>query len=106
MRVSASKAGVGPTALVTVEVGGLAPGQPGTVTVSGDQLSASIDLDPRCTLLGINTATCRITGAGTLRMLAAGLGVVHPTTLTITAAPGGGLHDTAMGDNTTRVSLG
>jgi len=106
MRVSAAKAGAGPAALVTVDVGGLAPGQPGTVTVTGDRLSASLNLDPRCTLLGVNSATCRITGAGTLRLVAAGLGLVGPTTLTITAAPGAGLHDTAMADNTTHVSLG
>ena len=106
MRVSASKAGIGPAAVVMVDVAGLAPGQPGTVTVTADQLSASLNLDPRCTLLGINTATCQVVGAGRLQMLAAGLGLLAPTTLTITAAPGAGLHDPAMGDNTTRVTLG
>ena len=100
VRVSASKAGIGPAAVVTVDVAGLAPGQPGTVTVTADQLSASLSLDPRCTLLGINTATCQVVGAGRLQMLAAGLGLLTPTTLTITASPGAGLHDPAMGDNT------
>ena len=47
-RVSASKAGIGPAAVVMVDVAGLAPGQPGTVTVTADQLSASLNLDPRC----------------------------------------------------------
>ncbi len=106
MRVSATKAGIGPAALVMVDFAGLAPGQAGTVTVTADQLSASLNLDPHCTLLGVNTATCHVVGAGRLQLLAAGLGLLSPTTLTITAAPGAGLHDTAMGDNTTRVTLG
>ena len=106
MRVSASKAGIGPAAMLMVDVAGLAPGQPGTVTVTAGQLSASLSLDPRCTLLGVNTATCQVVGAGRLQMLAAGLGILTPTTLTITASPGGGLHDPAMGDNTTHITLG
>jgi hypothetical protein len=106
MRVSASKAGIGPAALVMVDVGGLAPGQAGTITMTADQLSASLNLDPRCTLLGVNTATCHVVGAGRLQLLAAGLGLLSPTTLTITASPGAGLHDPSMGDNTTRVTLG
>ena len=106
VRVSASKAGIGPAAVVTVDVAGLAAGQRGTVTLTADQLSASLALDPRCTPLGINTATCQVVGAGRLQLLAAGLGLLTPTTLTITAAPGAGLHDPAMGDNTARVMLG
>ena len=106
VRVSASKAGIGPAAVVMVDVAGLAPGQPGSVTVTADQLSASLNLDPRCTLLGINTATCQVVGAGRLQMLAAGLGLLAPTTLTITASPGGRLHDPAMGDNTAHITLG
>jgi hypothetical protein len=106
MRVSATKAGVGPAAVVLVEVAGLAPGQPGTVTVTADQLTASLNLDPHCTLLGINAATCRVVGPGRLQMLAAGLGILTPTTLTITASPGTGLHDPAMGDNTAHLMLG
>ncbi len=106
LRVSASKTGIGPAAEVLVEVAGLAPDQPGTVTVTADQLAASLSLDPRCTLVGISTATCQLVGAGRLQMLAAGLGLLAPTTLTITAAPGSGLHDPATGDNTTHITLG
>jgi hypothetical protein len=39
-------------------------------------------------------------------MLAAGLGGLTPTNLTITASPGAGLHDPAMGDNTAHITLG
>jgi RNA polymerase sigma factor (sigma-70 family) len=106
MRITASKTGIGPAAVVVVNVAGLAPGQAGTVTVAADQLAASLNLDPRCDLVGINTATCRVVGDGSLQMLAAGLGLLSPTTLTITLAPGQGLHDPAMGDNTTHVTLG
>jgi RNA polymerase sigma factor (sigma-70 family) len=105
VRVSADKTGIGPAAVVSVDVGGLAPGQAGTVTVTADHLSASLALDPRCTLLGINTATCQMIGPGRLQLLAAGLGFPTPTTLTITAAPGAGLHDPAMGDNTAHITL-
>jgi len=106
MRVSASKAGIGPAALVTIDVGGLAPGQPGTVTMTANQLAASLSLDPHCTLLGVNTATCQVVDGSRLQLLAAGLGLLAPTTLTVTASPGPGLHDTAMGDNTASVVLG
>jgi hypothetical protein len=74
--------------------------------MTADRLSASLNLDPRCTLLGVNTARCRIVGAGRLQMLAVGIGLLTPTTLTITVIPGTGLHDPSMGDNTARVTLG
>jgi hypothetical protein len=74
--------------------------------VSADQLSVSVQLDPRCDLLRVDTATCRLSGDGSLTMVAAGAGVVTPTTLTITVAPGAGLHDPSTGDNTARVVLG
>jgi hypothetical protein len=76
------------------------------VTLHGDQLSASLALDPRCDLLGITTASCRMVGNGSLQLVGVGLGLLSPTTLTITATPGTGLHDPAMGDNTTHVTLG
>jgi RNA polymerase sigma factor (sigma-70 family) len=105
LRVSAAKAGLGPAAVVTVDVAGLGAGHPGTVTLTADQLAASLSLDPRCDLLGINTATCRLSGDGSLRLVGVG-GLLSPTTLTITATPGSGLHDPSMGDNTTHVTLG
>ena len=37
-------------------------------------------------------------------MLAVGLGLVAPTTLTTTASPGTGLHDPAVDDNTVRLT--
>jgi hypothetical protein len=45
-------------------------------------------------------------GAGNIQLLGVGLGLLSPTTLTITATPASGLHDPAMGDNTTSVVLG
>ena len=105
MKVSASKTGMGPAAIVVVDVAGLGASQPGTVTVTADRLAASINLDPRCDLIGINRATCRITGPGSLQLLAAGISLT-PTTLTVTAAPGQGLSDPAPGDNTAQVTLG
>ena len=92
--------------MVMVDVAGLAPGQPGTVTVTADQLSASLNLDPRCTLLGINTATCQVVGAGRLQMLAAGLGLLAPTTLTITAVAGRRAARPGHGRQHARVTLG
>ena len=43
------------------------------VTVTSDRLAVSVNLDPRCTLLGINRATCHVLGAATLRLLVATL---------------------------------
>jgi hypothetical protein len=106
MRVTASKNGIGPAAVVVVSVAGLAPGQTGNVTLTGNQLSASLTLDPHCDLLGVNTASCRMVGAGNIQLVGLGLGLLTPTTLTITATPASGLHDPAMGDNTTSVVLG
>ena len=103
--VTASHSGLGPASVVTVNVTGLSPTQAGLVTITADQLAATVDLDPRCDLLGVNRATCRVDGGATLQMLAATLPLV-PTTLTITAAPGGGLTDPSTGDNTTSVTLG
>jgi RNA polymerase sigma factor (sigma-70 family) len=103
--VTASHSGLGPAAVVTVNVTGLSSGQPGLVTITADHLAATVDLDPRCDLLGVNRATCRMNGAGSLQLLAASLPLV-PTTLTITAAPGAGLSDPSTGDNTTSVVLG
>ncbi|MDX6371433.1 MAG: hypothetical protein QOD98_421 [Nocardioidaceae bacterium] len=105
LQVSATKTGLGPAAAVVVTVTGLGASQPGTVIVTADHLAASLDLDPRCDLIGLNQATCRIHGPGSLQLLAAGVSPT-PTTLTITAAPGQGLHDPAMGDNTARIILG
>jgi hypothetical protein len=105
VRVSATKAGLGPAAVVTVDVAGLGPGHTGTVTLSADHLAATVSLDPHCDLLGVNTASCRLSGDGSLRLVAAG-GLLGPTTLTITASPGAGLHDPSTGDNTTHVTLG
>ena len=85
-----------------VDVAGLAPGQPGTVTVTADQLSASLDLDPRCTLLGIDTATCRVVGARPLQMLAAGLASWRRPRSPITAVGPGdrAARPVQLGDNT------
>jgi hypothetical protein len=105
VRVSASTAGVGPAAVVTVVVAGLGTGQGGTVTLAADRLAASLSLDPRCELLGVNTAICRVAGDGSLRLVGIG-GLLGPTTITITLMPSGGLHDPAMADNTTHVTLG
>jgi hypothetical protein len=105
LRVSAAKVGLGPAAVVTVGWAGLGRGQTGTVTLTADHLAASVSLDPRCDLLGINTATCRLAGDGSLQLVGLG-GLLGPTTLTITVAPGPGLHDPSPGDNTTRVVLG
>jgi hypothetical protein len=91
--------------VVTIGVAGLGPGQTGTVTLSADRLAASVSLDPRCDLVGINTATCRVSGDSSLQLAGVG-GLLGPTTITITATPGPGLHDPSPGDNTTHVTLG
>ena len=104
VRVTASRGGIGPAAVVTVNVAGLAPSQSGTVMVSADRLAATVNLDPRCDLIGVNQASCRLDGSGSLQMLAASLPL--PTVLTITATPGPGLTDPSMDDNTTHVTLG
>ncbi len=104
LNISASHAGVGPAAVVTVNLTGLSPTQSGLVTVTADRLAATVNLDPRCDLVAVNTATCRMAGDGSLQMLAGAL--VAPTTLTITATPGAGFTDPSTGDNTTRVTLG
>ena len=53
VRVSAARTGLGPSAVVTVDVAGLGASRPGTLTVSADQLSASVQLDPRCDLVRV-----------------------------------------------------
>ena len=108
MRVSAAEAGIGPAAVVTVDVAGLSPTQPGTVTVTADRLAASLNLDPRCDLRRRQHG--HLPGGrrdGSLQMLAVGLALLSPTTLTITAAPGAGLHDPSTGRQHRRsVTLG
>ena len=104
MGVTAARSSLGPASLVTVDVTGLDPSQTGTVTVTSDQLSLSLTLDPRCTLLGVGTATCRLTGPSSLSMTTVTL--LMPTTLTFTAAPQDGFTDPAMGDNTASVTVG
>ncbi len=105
VHVTATRTGIGPAAVVVVTVGGLGPARTGTVTVTADQLAVGLDLDPRCDLVAVRTATCRMVGDGSLQMLAAGLALT-PTTLTISVAPGPGLHDPATGDNTAQLVLG
>jgi len=102
--VTASHAGLGPAAVVTVNVTGLSPTQSGVVTITSDQPAATLHLDPRCDLVGLNGATCRISGAGVLEFTAGTLPLTS-TTLTITATPGEGLHDQVTGDNTARITL-
>ena len=104
LRVSAARGGIGPAAVLTVNVAGLAPNQSGLVMISADRLAATVDLDPRCDLIGVNQASCRLDGSGSLQMLAASLPL--PTVLTITATPGPGLTDPSMEDNTTHVTMG
>jgi hypothetical protein len=102
--VTASRAGLGPASTVTVNVTGLSPTQSGVVTITSDQPAATLHLDPRCDLVGVNRATCRISGAGLLEFTAGTLPLTS-TTLTITATPAEGLHDQQTGDNTARVVL-
>jgi RNA polymerase sigma factor (sigma-70 family) len=105
MGVSASRSGPGTASVVTVTVRGLAAGQAGLVTLTADRLAATLDLDPRCDLIGVSRATCRLNGGGDLRLIAVSVPLV-PTTLTITATPADGLTDPAMDDNTASVVLG
>jgi hypothetical protein len=104
MGVTATRSGPGPASVVTVTVTGLSPTQSGIVTITSDQPATTVGLDPRCDPVGAGRATCRISGAGSLQLLTGSLPLTS-TTLTITATPGDGLHDSSMGDNTTRVTL-
>jgi hypothetical protein len=102
--VTASRAGLGPASMVTVHVTGLAPTQAGVVTISSDQLTGTVELDPRCDLVSTGHASCQIAGGGDLILLTGSL-PLSSTTLTITATPGDGLHDPSMDDNTTSIVL-
>lgn len=105
IRLSASQANLTVASVIAVHVHGLASSQTADVTLTAEGLSATLGLDPRCTLIGVNRATCQITGPTQLTFGVLTLPLV-PTPLTITATPGGGLIDPVPANNTVQITLG
>lgn len=72
---------------VTVEVTGLPPTEPGTLTVTLDRPAAGVHLDPRCNLVSLGRVTCHIEGPTTIGLLVAPVPGA-PTILTAVLMPG------------------
>jgi hypothetical protein len=72
---------------VAIRVTGLAPTEPGTVTVTLDRPAVGMHLDPRCDPVNPDRITCHLQGPGTIQLLVTPVPGAA-TTLTATLAPG------------------